>query len=903
MKKSTFLLFATFLTFSIVQIASAQPVPEILWYKFDVPGTSVINYASAPPVGTAIGTLNGGITQGGTGQCGGTLIGSGLSSTTDYVNTGWTTSFPTSGWTISFWTSNIASSSTLFYIFGDANSGSFRCFTNGVAGANNWILRGPFTDVFANGAAIVAPTLTTFVYDSLAGNIKAYINGALVNTVAQSPITINGAGPYKVCGYSSNVGLPASGNMDEYRIYNRPLSDSEVLELMNPHSTSTINVSSCYSYTSPSGLYTWTTSGTYLDTIPSSSNCDSIITINLSIFNDVTSNVTITEYFSYTSPSGLYTWTNSGIYNDTIPSAGGCDSIMTIDLTIINAGPSLLYYKFNEAGTTVTNYGLNPPAGTATATIMGSMSQGSIGQCSGALIGSGNYGSTDYVNTGWATSLMNTSWTISFWTSNIGITPSTAYVFGDPSAGSFRCFTGGVAGTNNWILRGAFNDVLITGAATTAPKHTTLVYDKNLGNIKAYVDGVLNNTVAQPPIALNGSAFHVGCYSSSAGLPLNGLLDEFRLYDRALSQPEILSLLDLSTTGSLTTTVCDSYDSPSGNYTWTNDGIYNDTIPNMAGCDSIITIDLTVKYSTSATINPEQCYSYLSPSGNYTWTTSGIYYDTIPNMAGCDSILTIDLTIKNATSATINPEECTSYTSPSGNFTWTTSGIFYDTIPNGVGCDSIITVDLTINNSTTATITPVACFSYVSPSGLHTWTSSGMHADTIPNVAGCDSIISINLTINTVDTAVTQNGFTLTATATGAVYQWLDCDDAYAEIAGEIAQAYTPVTDGNYAVEVTQNGCIDTSACFNISGLGITTADKAERITVQPNPSTGLITITAESTPALIEISDIRGSRIIKIIPANQATIIDLSELEPGMYLVKVLLEKNVYVNRIILTR
>ena len=55
------------------------------------------------------------------------------------------------------------------------------------------------------------------------------------------------------------------------------------------------------------------------------------------------------------------------------------------------------------------------------------------------------------------------------------------------------------------------------------------------------------------------------------------------------------------------------------------------------------------------------------------------------------------------------------------------------------------------------TINPVACFSYISPSSNYTWTTSGTYMDTIRNALSCDSIITVNLIINTVDTTVTLN--------------------------------------------------------------------------------------------------------------------------------------------------
>jgi hypothetical protein len=238
MKKIITKLFTLFALLSTTGVF-AQLTPEVLYYKFDGTGTSVPNLASAPPPNTATATINGGLTQGGSSICQGTMIGSGISSTTDFVNTGWAPNLGAGSWTISFRTENITASATLFYIFGDLNTNSFRCFTNGVAGANNWLLRGAgLTDVLLTGGATVAPHMNTFVYDATLNQVQAYLDGVLVATVAQTTPNLTGTGPLKVVGYSANVGMPANGHLDEFRVYSRALTAAEVMELNNPYMTS-----------------------------------------------------------------------------------------------------------------------------------------------------------------------------------------------------------------------------------------------------------------------------------------------------------------------------------------------------------------------------------------------------------------------------------------------------------------------------------------------------------------------------------------------------------------------------------------------------------------------------------------------------------------------------------------
>src|SRR5690606_10605049 len=145
---------------------------------------------------------------------------------------------------------------------------------------------------------------------------------------------------------------------------------------------------------------------------------------------------------------------------------------------------------------------------------------------------------------------------------------------------------------------------------------------------------------------------------------------------------------------------CNQYTSPSGNYIWTTSGTFEDTLlnANASGCDSIITVNLTINYDSEDTISRSSCGVYISPSGKYNWSNSGVYRDTIVALNGCDSNLVINLSIENNTFDTISVNSCMDYTSPSGKYLWTSSGRFHDTIPNFAGCDSILTIDLTIDN-------------------------------------------------------------------------------------------------------------------------------------------------------------------------------------------------------------
>ena len=282
------------------------------------------------------------------------------------------------------------------------------------------------------------------------------------------------------------------------------------------------------------------------------------------------------------------------------------------------------------------------------------------------------------------------------------------------------------------------------------------------------------------------------------------------------------------------------------------------------------------------------CESYTVPSGDETYTVSDTYMDTIPSLVnGCDSVMTIDVTILQPTTRSFSVSVCETYTVPSGDETYTVSNTYMDTIPSLVnGCDSVMTIDVTVLQPTSSSFSVSVCESYTVPSGDETYTVSDIYMDTIPSlVNGCDSVMTIDVTVNDLpDVGVTATDPTLTADAAGASYQWLDCDDSDAMIGGATDQAYMPLANGSFAVEVTENGCVDTSDCVSVFTVGIDNL-KDELFQVYPNPTSNQVTIDLGSeTSGSVRIFDVAGKTVYsEQITSSKATL-DVSAIAEGVY-------------------
>lgn len=140
-----------------------------------------------------------------------------------------------------------------------------------------------------------------------------------------------------------------------------------------------------------------------------------------------------------------------------------------------------------------------------------------------------------------------------------------------------------------------------------------------------------------------------------------------------------------------------------------------------------------------------------------------------------------------------------------------------------------------------------------------------------------------------VNNATTISGATITATQAAATYQWLNCDNANAPIAGATAQSYTPTVTGNYAVVISAGDCSDTSACalVNVSSASIFDYDE-QAFSMYPNPAKNQVAIANIEVGSTITILDVSGKVVYTSSANSSNTEINVSTLGSGIYFVQV---------------
>ncbi len=173
---------------------------------------------------------------------------------------------------------------------------------------------------------------------------------------------------------------------------------------------------------------------------------------------------------------------------------------------------------------------------------------------------------------------------------------------------------------------------------------------------------------------------------------------------------------------------------------------------------------------------------------------------------------------------------------------------------------------------------------------LNTTTTFYAQDSTIGGASANRTAITVNVAA-AIDINTSVNGLTISATATGATYQWLDCNNSDAIIPSETNQDYIAIANGSYSVEITVAGCVDTSACVPITTVGINENSLANDFNIYPNPTTGVFTIEAKEIIGLAEVKvmTLDGKLIYTTtLSSDNRLNIDGSTWSKGIYLIQI---------------
>jgi len=217
-----------------------------------------------------------------------------------------------------------------------------------------------------------------------------------------------------------------------------------------------------------------------------------------------------------------------------------------------------------------------------------------------------------------------------------------------------------------------------------------------------------------------------------------------------------------------------------------------------------------------------------------------------------------------------------------------TKKLDFDGVNGSYSLGSLIEINNCINTTNAQTL--VECAGFTITVGSNTYNSTGIYTDILAGFNGCDSTVTTDLTVeNAIDVTVTNTSPTLTANQAGATYQWLDCDNANAIIPSETAQSFTATANGNYAVEVIVGSCVDTSACENISTVGIKETTKSS-VSIYPNPTTGVFNVNLSNNKGLINytISTVEGRLVVEGRTNESIITLDLQNESKGVYFLKI---------------
>ena len=315
----------------------------------------------------------------------------------------------------------------------------------------------------------------------------------------------------------------------------------------------------------------------------------------------------------------------------------------------------------------------------------------------------------------------------------------------------------------------------------------------------------------------------------------------------------------------------------------TKAGVYKQKLPAANECDSVVTLNLVV-----TPIVEEMVFDTICFGAKYSWNgeeydKSGAYTVTLKSqVTGCDSIVTLMLKVNDAITSTETVEICFGGSFQFGDTTITVSGEYTETFTTAAGCDSIVTLNAVVLPDYRQTYNEIICEGEeFTGYGFNNVTRTGTYTLDLKSVTGCDSTVTLNLTVLSGDTTRVEQ----TITTEDLPYEYQG--KVYPE--GTAAGVYVDTI--NVSTENCDNVIILTLTIEEVVGVdNITISD----LTMVPNPVriAEELTISGEFTELerqglMVTIFNAIGQKVYEAEPDNYPIVVD-GLYQRGVYVVRV---------------
>lgn len=329
----------------------------------------------------------------------------------------------------------------------------------------------------------------------------------------------------------------------------------------------------------------------------------------------------------------------------------------------------------------------------------------------------------------------------------------------------------------------------------------------------------------------------------------------------------------------------------------------SDAVGSFAGPVSIGTLTGTIAGTISATI----------PAGAVSGTGYRVrVVGSSPSVIGSNNGTDITINSLPVASATSSPILCNggstivTISATGGTGSYVGTGAFSQIAGTAVytvsasGCSDTVSVSLVDPAAITASQTLSVCSGGSVTVGSTVHNSTGTYTDVIPAFNGCDSTVTTSLTVQAaIDVTTSVSGTTISANAAGLSYQWVDCNSAYAAVAGQTSQSYASAPDGSYAVIITNGSCVDTSSCVAISTTGIQ-SNLTQSLAVYPNPVKDQLVLEGVASNSTLVVYNGLGQEVMNLkLDAEKTQHISMSQLQNGIYIIKINNDQGIVVKRI----